>query len=181
MKFFLLVFLCLFFGFNIFGQTDAPENNNAISVEEISLARDDGHGNAGEAASFFITTDVPIHCFVGFTSDKAVTVKMNFVAVKADGLRPETKVVVVNYKTSGKGTGVNFNASPETVWAAGAYRIDILIDGKLAKSLEFEIKKSPKEIVKGKNDRTEIKTLAQTETAPNVTIIFIFKRTISKH
>ncbi len=157
MKVFLAVSLCLFFAFNVFAQTDSNENNKEIGVEEISLARDDGSGEAGKAANVFITTDVPIHCFVRLTSTKSVLVKMNFVAVKAGGLKPETKVVMVSYKTNGKHNVVNFNASPETVWAAGAYRVDILIDGKLAKGLEFEIKKSPKEITKEKQPLPKIK------------------------
>ncbi len=157
MKIFLAVFLCLFFSFNVLGQTDLTENNEKIGVEEISLARDNGSGEAGETANVFMTTDVTIHCFVQLASAKSVLVKMNFVAVKAGSLKPETKVVSVSYKTNGKHNVVNFNASPETVWAAGAYRIDILIDGKLAKSLEFEIKKSPKEISKEKQPPPKIK------------------------
>ncbi len=157
MKIFLTVFLCLFYSFNVFSQVDSSENNEKIGVEEISLARDDGSGEAGETANVFMTTDVPIHCFVRLASVKSVLVKMNFVAVKAGGLKPETKVVTVNYKTNGKGNVVNFNASPETIWAAGAYRIDILIDGKLAKSLEFETKKSPQKISKEKQSPTKIK------------------------
>lgn len=150
MKIFLTVFLCLFFSLNILGQTEQNENDEKIAVEEISLARDDGSGKAGEATNVFMTTDIPIHCFVQLASTKSVLVKMSLVAVKAEGLRAETKVVTVNFKTNGQGNQVNFNASPEKNWAAGAYRVDIFIDGKLAKSLEFEIKKSPKEISKGK-------------------------------
>jgi len=156
MKIFLAIFLCLFFGFNVFGQADQSESNKELAVEEISLARDDGHGKAGDAANVFTTTDVPIHCFIGLNSMKAAAVKMNFVAVKADGLRPETKIVTVSYKTNGKQDGVNFNASPETIWAAGKYRIDIFLDGKLVKSLEFEIKKSTKEIVKDKQPQPKL-------------------------
>ncbi len=150
MKIFLAVFVCVFFAFNVFAQSDSNENKEEIGVEEISLARDDGSGKAGEATNVFITTDVPIHFFVQLASVKSVLVKMNFVAVKAGGLKPETKVVTVNYKTNGKQNVVNFNASPETVGTAGAYRVDILIDGKLAKGLEFEIRKPPKEISKEK-------------------------------
>lgn len=157
MKIFLAVFFCLFFGLNVFGQAEPVENAEETAVEEISLARDDGHGKAGEAANVFTTIDVPIHCFVELNSTKAATVKMNFVAVKAAGLRAETKVVSVSYKTNGKQSGVNFNASPETIWAAGIYRIDILIDGKFAKSLEFEIKNSPKEISKEKQPPQKLK------------------------
>ncbi len=169
MKIFLTVFLCLFFGFNVFGQADQSENNKEIAVEEISLARDDGHGKAGEAANIFTTTDVPIHCFIGLNSMKAATVKMNFVAVKADGLRPETKIVTVSYKTNGNQDGVNFNASPETIWAAGKYRIDIFLDGKLAKSLEFEIKKSTKEIVKDKQPQPKLAPQPKTKRKPRKT------------
>lgn len=157
MKIFLTVYLCLFFGFNVFAQADSSEDNEKIGVEEISLARDDGSGQAGEAANVFMTTDVPIHCSVQLASAKSVLVKLNFVAVKAIGLKAETKIVSVNYKTNGKHNIVNFNASPETVWAAGAYRIDILLDGKFAKSLEFEIKKSPKEIIKEKQLPPKVK------------------------
>jgi hypothetical protein len=157
MKIFLAVFLCLFLAFNVLAQTDSSEDNEKIGVEEISLARDDGSGEAGETTNVFMTTDVPIHCFVQLASAKFVLVKMNFVAVKALGLKAETKVVTVSYKTNGKNNVVNFNASPETIWAAGAYRIDIFLDGKLAKSLEFEIKKSPKEISKAKPSLPKIK------------------------
>ncbi len=169
MKVFLAVFLCLFFGFNVFGQTEQDKNNEEIGVEEISLARDDKSGKAGEATNVFITTDVPIHCFVQLASTKSVLVKMNFVAVKVGGLKPETKVVTVSYKTNGKQNLVNFNASPETVWAAGAYRIDILIDGKPSKSLEFEIKKSPKEIVKEKQTPPKPKPQSKTRRNPRKT------------
>ncbi len=150
MKVFLTLSLCLFFGFSVFAQSDKVENKEEITVEEISLARDDGKGGVGEISDNFLTTNVPIHCFVRLSSVKAVEVKMNFVAVKAENLRPESKVVTVSFKTGDKQDSVNFTASPETVWAAGNYRIDILLDGKLAKSLEFEIKKSSKEIVKEK-------------------------------
>jgi hypothetical protein len=149
MKIYLAVILCLIFGFNVEGQTNSNENKEVV-VEEISLAKDDGKGNVSEATNSFTTTDVPIHCFVGLNSTRSVTVKMIFVAVKSETLRPETKVVTVSYKTNGKQDGVNFNASPETTWAAGAYRVDVFIDGKLSKSLEFEIKKSAKEVVKEK-------------------------------
>ena len=162
MKIFVALFLCLFSAFNAFSQTDSVEDKEEPAVEEISLARNDGHGKAGEAANVFTTTDVPIFCYVRLASTKSVLVKMNFLAVKADGLRPETKLVTVSYKTSGKQNAVNFDASPETVWAAGKYRVDILLDGKPAKSLEFEIKKSPKEIVKERQSPPRSKTPPKT-------------------
>lgn len=150
MKIVLSIFLCLFFSLNAFGQAEnaekagktvQTENVSEIGVEEISLARGDKSGKIVETATVFAAIDVPIYCFVQLSSTKSVVVKMHFVAVQAYGLKPETKVVSVSYTTSGKQNMVTFNASPETFWAVGKYRIDISIDGKPAKSLEFVIQK----------------------------------------
>ncbi len=145
MKIVLIISLCLFFSFDAFAQTE-PENKNAeISIEEISLARDDGSGKPGEITEKFLTTDTPIHCIIQLSSTKSATVKMILVAVKANGLKPETKSISVSYKTNGNENGVTFNASPRGVWAAGDYRADVYINDKFAKSQTFKIEKSPTE------------------------------------
>ena len=148
MKITLITFLCLFFGLNAFAQSENFDKPSEVTVEEISLARDDGDGNVGEATVKFLVTDVPIHCFVQLSSLKPTTVKLIFVAVKAVGLKPETKSVSVSYTTNGEQNQVKFNASPIDVWAAGSYRADIYINGKLTKSQTFEIEKSPTEAEK---------------------------------
>ncbi len=63
---------------------------------------------------------------------------MNLVAVKTNGLKLETKIIVVSYTTKENQNRVNFAASPDSVWAAGIYRVDIFIDGKLVKSQTFQ-------------------------------------------
>ncbi len=160
MKIVLSVFLYLFFSLNASGQAEnaekvgkpaQTENVPEISVEEISLARGDKYGKIGELTTVFAMTDVPIYCFVQLNSTKSVVVKMHFVAVQANGLKPETKVVSVSYTTNGKQNMITFNAAPETFWAAGKYRVDILIDGKPAKSLEFIIQETAEEIENTKN------------------------------
>lgn len=139
MKIIFLLLLCFCFGFNVFGQSE-PDIAEVI-VEKISLARGDGNGEIGEETTTFFTTDIPIYCSVQLNATKSITVKMNFVAVEANGLKPGKTVVTVSYKTNGKQNLVNFNASPAEIWAAGKYRVDILIDGKLAESQSFEIQK----------------------------------------
>ena len=145
MKIVLIIPLCLFFGLSAFAQTEEIVNDSKVSIEEITLARDDGNGKAGETTDKFLTTDIPIYCIIQLNSLKSTTVKMILVAVKANGLKPETKSISVSYTTNGKQNRVNFNASPDGVWAAGDYRVDIYIDGKFARSLAFKIEKSPKE------------------------------------
>jgi len=150
MKFVLAISLCLFFSFNALAQTE-PDNKNAeVGIEEISLARDAANGKAGDVTDKFVTTDRPIHCIIQLNSDKSATVKMILIAVKANGLKPETKIVTVSYTTKENQNRVNFTASPDGVWAAGSYRVDIFINNKLARSQTFEIEKSSKEIDKEK-------------------------------
>ena len=129
---------------NVFGQME-QQSPPAIGVENISLARDDGHGNPGEIVSGFVSTDVPIHCLIDLSAPAAVTIKMNFVAVKAVGLKAETKIVTAGYTTTESQNRVRFNAAPDGIWPVGKYRIDIFLNGKPAKSLEFEIEKSAAE------------------------------------
>jgi len=69
-----------------------------------------------------------------------VTIKMNFVAVSVNGVKPETKVVTASYTTKDGQNRVNFTGRPDGKWTPGKYRVDLFIDGKATKNLEFEIK-----------------------------------------
>lgn len=139
MKIVFIISFCLFFSLFAFGQSEKTNNPAKVSIEEITMARDDGKGKPGEIADQFLTTDNSIHCMIQLNSLKSTTVKMILVAVKANGLKPETRSVSISYTTNGKQNRVNFNASPEDVWAAGDYRIDLFIDGRFARSHSFKI------------------------------------------
>jgi hypothetical protein len=134
-KILFLLFLSLFC-LSVFGQ------NTANSISEIYLAKDNGNGKAGEAATDFITTDVPIFCVVKLDLAQPTEVKMNLVAVNVKGVKAETNVITTVYKTTDEQNRVNFKGQPEKVWVAGTYRVDIFLDGKLATGQEFEILKS---------------------------------------
>ncbi len=145
MKFILITSLCFFLGSSVCGQIAGGEKAS-VNITEISLAKDDGKGSVGEIAESFFTTDTPIHFLIRLDSVESITVKMNLVAVKAAGLKPETKSVNVSYTTDGSQNQVNFDASPGGVWAAGKYRADIYINNKLIESRAFDIEKSPSQI-----------------------------------
>lgn len=138
MKFIHIAILCVFIAVtSAFAQGDVPV---APSVEEAYLAKDDGNGKAGEQAAEFSTTDIPIYCVVMLDTQKTVTVKINFVAVSVAGVKAETKVVTASYTTKDGQDRVNFTGRPDGRWTAGKYRVDIFLDGKAAKAVEFEIK-----------------------------------------
>jgi hypothetical protein len=146
MKIVLIILACLLFSNDASAQIVPETQNSEVGIEEITLSRDDGNGKIGEATDKFLTTDIPIHCSVHLNSTKAATIKLILVAVKAEGLKPGSKSVSISYTTNGKQNQVNFNASPDSVWAAGSYRADVFINGRLAKTQTFKIEKSPKEI-----------------------------------
>lgn len=143
MKIILVSALCLLFAFGAFAQEVEKTPPETVAVEQMFLARDDGEGKAGAEAESFLTTDIPIYCVVQLNSSKSVTVKMNFVAVKVQGVKAETRVISVSYKTNGRQNRVNFTGKPEKNWTAGNYRIDIFIDDKLAMGKTFEIRNLP--------------------------------------
>ncbi len=134
---FLLSFVLLFCQ-GMFAQ--AVPQAQAGRIEEVYLARDDGEGNAGEQVTEFGITDIPIYCVVLLDSNAATVVKMNFVAVRVSGVKPETKVVTAIYTTTAGQNRVNFTGRPDKRWTPGRYRVDILLDGKIARDVEFEIK-----------------------------------------
>ena len=137
MKTFFILIFAAFLSLNCFGQV-APAN---VGVAEVYLAKDDGNGTAGDAAEKFQINDIPIYCVVQLDSVKSATVKMTFVAVNVKGVKAETKVITVSYKTNGNQDRVNFTGKPDKFWTAGNYRVDIFVDDKLAGSKSFEIEK----------------------------------------
>jgi hypothetical protein len=136
MKFILLVGLVFLFSAAAAAQiADGP-----VRVEEIYLARDNGEGKAGDPVEAFAVSDIPIHCVVTLDSLTPTTVKMNFVAVSVKGVKAETQVFTVSYKTNGNQNQVTFRGKPDgKSWVAGSYRIDIFVDGKPAGSKTFPI------------------------------------------
>ena len=122
-----------------------------VGVADIYLAKDDGSGKAGEAATGFVTTDVPIYCVVQLDAAVPVTVKMNLIAVKVPGVKPETRVVSTSYATKENQSRVNFTGRPAGRWVAGKYRVDIFIGDAPAVSRQFVVSHSslPKTVTEG--------------------------------
>lgn len=131
--------LMLFAHLGVFAQTQSEAADDPIS--EIYLAKDDGTGKAGAAATEFFTTDVPIYCVVLLESTEPAEVKMVLVAVSVPGVKPETTVVTTAYKTKEGENRVNFSGRPVGKWIAGKYRADIYLQGKLLFKLDFDIEK----------------------------------------
>lgn len=137
MKLIYTILICLFFATCAYAQGD---ETIPVEVEEVYLAKDDGNGKVGEQVSEFGTSDIPIYCVVLLDSTERVTVKMILVAVSVTGVKADTKVVTASYITKEGQNRVNFTGRPDGKWTPGKYRVDIFLNGKIAKNVEFEIK-----------------------------------------
>lgn len=157
------VFLILLLTFGATAQSEQTDIVASSGIKEIYLAKD-AAGKASEPVESFSTGDVPIHCVVELDSVKIVTVKMNFVAEKVPGVKAETKVISVSYKTDGKQNQVNFTGKPDGRWIAGNYRIDIFIDETAAASKRFEIRATAK--AAEKQSLENIKNFAPAKSKP---------------
>lgn len=136
-----LILAVLMFCLPAFAQLSLTDIADDGPISEAYLAKIDVDGKAGEPATNFLTTDVPIFCVVRLVSSGTTTVKMNLIAVSVPGVKSETSVVAAAYTTKPNETIVNFTGKPEGNWVAGGYRADILVGGKLAASLPFEVKR----------------------------------------
>lgn len=139
MKSLRIVLLIALLCFSALAQTEKAEESAEFGVESIVLAKDNGMGKSGEESISFSTSDTTIHCLVTLTDAKIVTVKLRMVAIEAKKIKNGTVVAEIVYKTKEEQNRVRFKTSPEKVWLPGKYRAEILLDGKLSKSLDFEI------------------------------------------
>jgi hypothetical protein len=137
MRFAHIFLLTMVLGISALAQPPAEEPG---PVKDVYLAKDDGEGKAGEVTSAFSPNDIPIHCIVELAKADPTAVRMNFVAVKVNGVKPESKIVSASYATSQGQDRVFFTGKPHGKWTAGTYRIDVFVNDKLAKSLDFEVK-----------------------------------------
>lgn len=141
MKTLFFLLSCVLFTFSVTAQPPAGPVEPIDIVEEVYLAKDDGAGKAGDVVNTFGVGDIPIHCIVQLSSQRVANVKMHLVAVSVPGVKPELKVVTASYTTKAEQNQVYFTGKPDKVWTPGKYRVDIFVDGKLAKTHDFTIEK----------------------------------------
>ena len=140
MRFAHILLFLIVFCVGAFAQPPRPVDVASTAVEDVYLARDDGEGKAGEVTSVFTPTDIPIHCIVVLAKPDPAAVRMNFVAVKVNGVKPDSRIVSASFATQQGQDRVFFTGKPHGKWTAGSYRIDVFVNDKLEKSLDFEVK-----------------------------------------
>lgn len=123
----LAALVCLLAASAVEAQT--AETEDGAPAAKITLAKKEKDGTITENPERFSSRDVPVICYVDLAEDAPVEVKLLIAAVKSVGLRPDSPVVTVKYKTKEGENMVTFTAKPGEAWAPGDYRADVFLDG----------------------------------------------------
>lgn len=135
----LSIFLILACATGLLNAQDAGKRAENV-IAEIFLAKSNSDGRAGEAATEFLVTDIPIFCVVRFTSPGVADVSIDLIAANVPGVERDSKVVSIAYTTKENEDRVNFSGRPQDEWVAGSYRVDVFLGRKVVRRIDFEIK-----------------------------------------
>jgi hypothetical protein len=104
------------------------------NVKNAFLSKDD----AGSTETTVFGQGDVFYCQVELANapDDTIT-KAVWTAVAAEGVDPNS-VIMEKEITSGSGP-ITFNLSNDQLWPTGKYKVDILVDNKPAKTLEFQV------------------------------------------
>jgi hypothetical protein len=130
----LLIFVVLACNFS------AGTNSNSGPVTKMTMAKDNGKGDAGDETNTFSPGDHKVHCLVTLKDPKEGT-KVTFVwwIVDAGGTKNE-KLKELDYTTESDDVKVvHGNLSSTRDWPSGKYKVDAQINGNTEKTASFTI------------------------------------------
>jgi hypothetical protein len=108
-------------------------------IVELYLAKDDGNGAEGERAENFELADIPIYCIVKLNAPGGTNVKMILLAATVPGIKAGSKIVTTSYTLKDREDQVTFYGQPTDKWLPGKYKVELFLDNKLERTLNFNI------------------------------------------
>lgn len=130
----------------------ADTESDAIDIENMELARDDGAGDSGEVVKSFKTTDNPLHCLIKLSEAATGTkVRVVWIALDAAGAKDFDIAGPFEYTTGAAEKEIDATVTLPRAWPAGSYRVEASVNEQPPESLEFKIENAEKEATtKGK-------------------------------
>lgn len=128
--------LCAFLLMFVLG---ACNNSNApLAIESVTFHRDDGSGGPGEEVKAFKPADRVFHAEIKLNKiEKDLKARLVWTAVDTAG----GKNIEVGAADVAVGLANNISGKLELPqdWPVGAYKLDILLNGQPAKSVQFKV------------------------------------------
>ncbi len=123
-----------------FGQTATTAvTPDGGKIVELYLAKDDGKGAEGERSEHFELADIPIYCIVKLNAPGGTSVKMILLAATVPGVKAGSKIVTTAYTLKDREDQVTFYGQPSDKWLPGKYKVELYLDNKLERSVDFNI------------------------------------------
>jgi hypothetical protein len=117
--------------------TPTPPATN-VKITRIYMAHDDG-GKPGEETESFSPSDHTVHVVVRFDhAEEGTLVKFDWIAVDAGDMQ-EQSLKQLDYNTKALENIVHANLTLPHDWTEGDYKVDVYVNGQLARSVAFKI------------------------------------------
>lgn len=119
--------------------TTGPDTSNAVAVDNVEMHKDNGSGDPGDTTSTFKPTDGKLIAVVHLNHPKAGTkVGVSLVAMGFNNGK-DVSVVSDNQTTGAVDNTVTEKFTLPKPWPVSKYRVDVMLNGQLAKSTTFEV------------------------------------------
>jgi hypothetical protein len=120
-------------------------STSTANIKSAQLARGYQDGKAVGTTNTFAPTDNPLHCVVEVANAPGGTrVKSVWTAVDATGLdgvaHKDQRIDEKEFSTTDTGSVIDFTLSNDAQWPVGRYKVDIYLNDKLDRTLEFEVR-----------------------------------------
>jgi len=119
----------------------AHSNTGEFTLDVAEMRKDDGKGQISkEATETFSQSEKKIHCYISWDNPKSGTrIKFVYIAVDAGTLQNET-IKKINLVTENDTDNLAHSSlTPRKPFPKGSYKVDIYINDKLARTVEYKI------------------------------------------
>lgn len=111
----------------------------SISTANIRSAKLSANESGDPETTSFAQDDLTVYCIVELANAPSDTVvKSVWTAVDVDGVDPNTVIDEASL-TSGDAT-LTFNLTNNQLWPVGKYKVDLYLNDKLVRTLEYQVR-----------------------------------------
>jgi len=113
--------------------------NVSVSTANIRSAKLSPNESGNPEATVFSPDDTTVYCIVQLANAPDDTVvKTAWTAVDVEGVDPNTLIDEASL-TTGDGT-LTFNLTNNGPWPVGKYKVDVYLNGKLNRTLDYQVR-----------------------------------------
>ena len=119
--------------------TGDQSSTDDLGLDVAEMRKDDGKGGMSEEVTDTFSPSDKIHCYISWDKPKAgTTIKFIFTAVKAGTIQNQ-KITEVKVVTEADSNNANGSLTPRRPFPKGSYKVEIYINDKLARTVEYQV------------------------------------------